>query len=145
MNDWYKKGELPPKDTHVLARWLIDEYENKSEWKEVKHIFSIAGESWLYVDGKSEVIPYAEFKPLKSKQELEREAFVQEFITPLVYSDDAPLNRDSTWEEIAEVLFDAGYRKVKPLSFAAFNQMYRQCDRSENLYHMIKSHIVSEG
>lgn len=145
MNDWYKKGDLPPVGTECMV--FNHDLGKNAEWEKCTILFVgefkcvYTSESCKERVGDVDIIGKLEFKPICQ----EREAFVQEFITPLVYSDDSPLNRDSTWEEIAEVLFDAGYRKVKPLSFVAFNQMYRQCDRSENLYHMIKSHIVSEG
>lgn len=145
MNDWHEKGELPPVGTECMV--FNHDLGKSAEWEKCTILFVgefkcvYTSESCKERVGDVDIIGKLEFKPIYP----EREAFVQEFITPLVYSDDAPLNRDSTWEEIAEVLFDAGYRKVKPLSFAAFDKMYKQSLSAASLYNAIKSHIANEG
>ena len=153
MNDWYKKGELPPVGTECMVNVIGNNAFIEAKIKYISPdytVYNISSDSVNYTDVGNQTSKL-EFKPLKSKQELEREAFISEvgcMITRIDEEKRIQTNCEllgASGNEVAEVLFDAGYRKVNTITKAEFNNAYNN-QTGEQLYHWLINcnHLVSE-
>lgn len=85
------------------------EFSNKGleNWREAKILATHAGYAWIETTiGKgigTYHIPQIEFRPIKTKQDIEREEAIEHMVNISPY--DPPLNM----KEFAEALYDAGY------------------------------------
>lgn len=104
--EWNGEG-LPP--VGCVCEALIT-----GEWKRVKVAFSgddlelNASGEFVVIDLENTHLSWAdEFRPLRTKEQIEREETVKSMVYFLEY---APF---ISWEDIAGRIFDAGYRKTK--------------------------------
>lgn len=107
LSKWDGAG-LPPVgcECEALIPYLD---EPKLQWRKVKVVHSDEEVSECIVYDSESLAPHwaDEFRPLRTKEQIEREYAVKE-ITGLIEA--APWRK---WEKIAECIFDAGYRKTK--------------------------------
>lgn len=83
--------------------------EPKRQWRKVKVVHSDEEVSECIVYDSESLSPHwaDEFRPLRTKEQIERDETVKNMV---YFLEDAPF---ISWEDVAGRIFDAGYRKAK--------------------------------
>lgn len=154
-NEWYEKGELPPVGEKCLGFVLLGS-STEHKWVEVEVLKNLEKECAVYI-GCYGVLKFCdEFKPIKSKQNQDREAFVKKlkhdvYLYAINKSDQISM-KQSTGEHLSELvldyLFNKGYgRKVKPINVEDFKSIRCNAGNIEDFFNELleNNHIVSKG
>lgn len=107
---------MPNAGEKCLASWLVDQYESKTDYREVVFAASFKGNVWL-VDGDEHFhmpLGYVDFRPLPSA----KKDFVRQVQT-IVSDHIGHCNgmKASQAEILAGELFENDFRQVEPLSY----------------------------